>query len=137
MKKVNISVSILSVPLLLKGCKLDGGGSSGTDITPMDVPIEDLYGNWRTQVQYSGNAYTATITLLSSGYTCSIPGLGCCESGIYKYPGSVATLLAYFTGGPYTGTTQVVGTARYIGNDQIFLSLNNKSDLPGNYTLTR
>jgi hypothetical protein len=121
--------------VFLSAC--DNGGSGGTGITPVDVPIEDLYGDWRTQMRYNGSTYTVTIRLLSSGYTCSIPGLGYSESGTYTYFAGVATLSAYFTGYPYAGTTQVVGTATYIGNDQVYLSLNSKSDLPGNYTLTK
>jgi hypothetical protein len=101
----------------------------GTYTLTKVITSADLQGDWTYTGIIQGQERTLHVTF-QNGANCEIwINFYYSNFGTYTLNGSVATL--------YDDMNQVIGTTTYIGNNKAVLELNNKSDFPGTYTLTK
>jgi hypothetical protein len=128
MKKEGFLAGIISILLLFTlvfaGCDLFTTDNEDDDD---DDPPVNVTGTWAGSFRIGGTNYSGTLTVSSSGWTLSVPSVPYSESGTYTLSGSTATLRA----GGYN-----IGTATVSGNS-LTVVLNNDSDFPGTYNLTK
>ena len=117
---LGILVIVLVFGMTFVGC--DNGSTKSNH----NNDAGELAGTWQGEVM----GFTATVNVSNSGWTLSIPSLSYADTGSFNRNGNSAVLYSSSNG-------KNVGTANIIDSNTVQLVLNNNSDAPGTYTLTR